>query len=226
MKNVVVLTGAGISAESGLGTFRDSRGLWNKYSIEDVATPYAFKNNPALVLEFYNIRRRQLLNAQPNDAHFELNKIKKKFNLFVITQNIDDLHERSGTENTLHLHGKLIESRSTIDNRIYPINGSELNIGDYCNRGGQLRPNVVWFGEDVPNMSLAIKQVSKAFIFVIIGTSLNVYPAASLVNYAKKAKRIILIDKNPPLLSDIEVIREKASIAVPLLVSDLLKMSF
>ncbi|MAQ32328.1 MAG: NAD-dependent protein deacylase [Flavobacteriales bacterium] len=226
MKNVVVLTGAGISAESGLGTFRDSGGLWNKYSIEDVATPYAFENNPALVLEFYNIRRRQLLNAQPNDAHFELNKIKKKFNLFVITQNIDDLHERSGTENTLHLHGKLIESRSTIDNRIYPINGSELNIGDYCNRGGQLRPNVVWFGEDVPNMSLAIKQVSKAFIFVIIGTSLNVYPAASLVNYAKKAKRIILIDKNPPLLSDIEVIREKASIAVPLLVSDLLKMSF
>ncbi len=226
MKNVVVLTGAGISAESGLGTFRDSGGLWNKYSIEDVATPYAFENNPALVLEFYNIRRRQLLNAQPNDAHFELNKIKKKFNLFVITQNIDDLHERSGTEKTLHLHGKLIESRSTIDNRIYPINGSELNIGDYCNRGGQLRPNVVWFGEDVPNMSLAIKQVSKAFIFVIIGTSLNVYPAASLVNYAKKAKRIILIDKNPPLLSDIEVIREKASIAVPLLVSDLLKMSF
>ena len=130
MKNVVVFTGAGISAESGLGTFRDEGGLWDKYCIEDVATPNAFKNNPELVLEFYNIRRRQLLNSKPNDAHFALNKIKKKFNLFVITQNIDDLHERSGTKNTLHLHGKIMESRSTIDNQIYPINGSDLNIGD------------------------------------------------------------------------------------------------
>ena len=224
MKNVVVFTGAGISAESGLGTFRDEGGLWDKYCIEDVATPNAFKNNPELVLEFYNIRRRQLLNSKPNAAHFALNKIKKKFNLFVITQNIDDLHERSGTKNTLHLHGKIMEARSTIDNQIYPINGSELNIGDCCNRGDQLRPNVVWFGEDVPNMNLAIKQVSTAFIFIIIGTSLNVYPAASLVNYAKKAKRIILIDKNPTLFTNVEVIKEKASIAVPLLVNDLLKM--
>ena len=224
MKNVVVFTGAGISAESGLGTFRDEGGLWDKYCIEDVATPNAFKNNPELVLEFYNIRRRQLLNSKPNDAHFALNKIKKKFNLFVITQNIDDLHERSGTKNTLHLHGKIMEARSTIDNQIYPINGSELNIGDCCNRGGQLRPNVVWFGEDVPNMNLAIKHVSTAFIFIIIGTSLNVYPAASLVNYAKKAKRIILIDKNPTLFTNVEVIKEKASIAVPLLVNDLLRL--
>ncbi len=224
MKNVVVFTGSGISAESGLGTFRDEGGLWDNYCIEDVATPNAFKNNPELVLEFYNIRRRQLLNSKPNDAHFALNKIKKKFNLFVITQNIDDLHERSGTKNTLHLHGKIMEARSTVDNQIYPINGSELNIGDCCNRGGQLRPNVVWFGEDVPNMNLAIKQVSTAFIFIIIGTSLNVYPAASLVNYAKKAKRIILIDKNPTLFTNVEVIKEKASIAVPLLVNDLFRL--
>ena len=224
MKNIVVLTGAGISAESGLGTFRDSEGLWEKYKIEDVATEKAFLKNPALVLEFYNIRRKQLLNSFPNDAHFALNKLKEKYNLSILTQNIDDLHERSGSTDIIHLHGKLRESRSVIDNKIYSIKGSELNIGDYCEQGGQLRPNVVWFGEAVPNMNLAIDKVIQASIFIIIGTSLNVFPAASLIDYATKAKRIIIIDPNSSNYNGIEIINEKATKAVPQLVNELLEL--
>ena len=224
MKNIVVLTGAGISAESGLGTFRDSEGLWEKYKIDDVATEKAFLKNPALVLEFYNIRRKQLLNSFPNDAHFALNKLKEKYNLSILTQNIDDLHERSGNTDIIHLHGKLRESRSVIDNKIYSIKGSELNIGDYCEQGGQLRPNVVWFGEAVPNMNLAIDKVIQASVFIIIGTSLNVFPAASLIDYATKAKRIIIIDPNSSNYNGIEIINEKATEAVPQLVNKLLEL--
>jgi len=225
MKNIVVLTGAGISAESGLGTFRNSGGLWEKYKIEDVATEKAFQKNPALVLEFYNIRRRQLLNSLPNDAHFVLNKLKEKYNLTIITQNIDDLHERSGSTDIIHLHGELKEARSIIDNKIYSIKGSELNIGDYCEQGGQLRPNVVWFGEAVPNMDLAIDKVIQASVFIIIGTSLNVFPAASLIDYATKAKRIIIIDPNSSNYKGIEIINEKATKAVPKLVNELLGLA-
>ena len=224
MKNIVVLTGAGISAESGLGTFRDLGGLWEKYKIDDVATEKAFLKNPALVLEFYNIRRKQLLNSFPNDAHFALNKLKEKYNLSILTQNIDDLHERSGNTDIIHLHGKLRESRSVIDNKIYSIKGSELNIGDYCEQGGQLRPNVVWFGEAVPNMDLAIDKVIQASVFIIIGTSLNVFPAASLIDYATKAKRIIIIDPNSSNYNGIEIINEKATKAVPQLVNELLEL--
>jgi NAD-dependent deacetylase len=224
MKNIVVLTGAGISAESGLGTFRGSEGLWEKYKIEDVATEKAFLKNPALVLDFYNIRRKQLLNSLPNDAHFALNKLKEKYNLSILTQNIDDLHERSGNTDIIHLHGKLRESRSVIDNKIYSIKGSELNIGDYCEQGGQLRPNVVWFGEAVPNMNLAIDKVIQASVFIIIGTSLNVFPAASLIDYATKAKRIIIIDPNSSNYNGIEIINEKATKAVPQLVNELLEL--
>jgi NAD-dependent deacetylase len=224
MKNIVVLTGAGISAESGLGTFRDSEGLWEKYKIDDVATEKAFLKNPALVLEFYNIRRKQLLNSFPNDAHFALNKLKEKYNLSILTQNIDDLHERSGNTDIIHLHGKLRESRSVIDNKIYSIKGSELNIGDYCEQGGQLRPNVVWFGEAVPNMDLAIDKVIQASFFIIIGTSLNVFPAASLIDYATKAKRIIIINPNSSNYNGIEIINEKATKAVPQLVNELLEL--
>jgi NAD-dependent deacetylase len=224
MKNIVVLTGAGISAESGLGTFRDSEGLWEKYKIDDVATEKAFLKNPALVLEFYNIRRKQLLNSFPNDAHFALNKLKEKYNLSILTQNIDDLHERSGNTDIIHLHGKLRESRSVIDNKIYSIKGSELNIGDYCEQGGQLRPNVVWFGEAVPNMDLAIDKVIQASVFIIIGTSLNVFPAASLIDYATKAKRIIIINPNSSNYNGIEIINEKATKAVPQLVNELLEL--
>ena len=224
MKNIVVFTGAGISAESGLGTFRDSGGLWDSHKVEDVATLQAFHNNPAFVLDFYNIRRKQLLNSFPNNAHIFLNKLKEKFNLSIITQNIDDLHERSGSCNVLHLHGKLRESKSTIDNKIYPIDGAYLNIGDFCEKGGQLRPNVVWFGEDVPNMQMAIKIVARADIFIIIGTSLNVYPAASLINFASKAKNIFLIDPKSLDYKNIEVICEKATKAVPKLVEELLNL--
>ena len=222
MKNIVVFSGAGISAESGLGTFRDSGGLWEEYKIEEVATPEAFQSNPKLVLDFYNIRRQQLLKTKPNQAHYALNRLRTKFNLSIITQNIDDLHERSGSENVLHLHGKLRESKSTLDYSVFPILGTELNLGDLCPKGSQLRPNVVWFGESVPKMEEAINLVLQAEIFIIIGTSLNVYPAASLLNYAKKAKKIIFIDPNANSQEGIETIQQKASIAVPKLVDDLL----
>ena len=222
MKHIVVFTGAGISAESGLETFRDSGGLWDNYRIEDVATPEAFKRDPALVLDFYNIRRKLLLESDPNNAHISLNKLCEKFKLSIITQNVDDLHERSGSVDVLHLHGHLRQARSTMDNKIYSIEGSDLNIGDLCPNGFQLRPNIVWFGEDVPNMDIAIEKVMQADIFIIIGTSLNVYPAASLINYASRAERIVLVDPEPLSYPNIEIISEKANKAVPELVEELL----
>jgi NAD-dependent deacetylase len=222
LQNIVVFTGAGISAESGLGTFRDSGGLWEQFKIEDVATPEAFERNPELVLNFYNIRRKQLLESEPNTAHISLNKLSKKYNLQIITQNIDDLHERSGNKKVFHLHGKLMESKSSVDDSlIYPIEGADLKIGDLCENGSQLRPNVVWFGEAVPKMIDAIAITKKADIFIIIGTSLNVYPAASLLNYTDNAKRIILIDLQAEQERSIEVMKEKATIAVPRLVREL-----
>ena len=224
MQRIVVFTGAGISAESGLGTFRDSDGLWEQYKIEDVATPEAFDKNPELVLNFYNLRRKQLLDSKPNVAHFALNQLSEKYYLNIITQNIDDLHERSGNKKVLHLHGKLKEAKSSLDNSlIYPIKGSELKIGDLCERGSQLRPNVVWFGEAVPKMIDAISITKKADVFIVIGTSLNVYPAASLLNYTNNANRIILIDPKAEEERSIEVIKEKATIAVPKLVEELLQ---
>ena len=223
MKNFVVFTGAGISAESGLGTFRDSGGLWDNYKIEDVATPKAFQKNPGLVLEFYNIRRRQLLSATPNDAHYALNKLQENFNLQIITQNIDDLHERSGSNNVLHLHGKLRQSKSTLDNKLYEIDGSELVLGDLCPNGGQLRPNVVWFGEAVPMMDKAIEIVKTADIFIIVGTSLNVYPAASLIHYTSNSCQKYIVDPNAAEENGISAIRQKASVGVPKLVDQILK---
>ena len=223
MQNIVVFTGAGISAESGLGTFRDSGGLWEQFKVEDVATPQAFERNPELVLNFYNLRRKQLLESEPNEAHISLNKLSEKYNLQIITQNIDDLHERSGNKKVLHLHGKLTEAKSSIDDKIYPINGAELGMGDLCEKGGQLRPNVVWFGEAVPKMIDAISITKKADVFIVIGTSLNVYPAASLLNYTNNANRIILIDPKAEEERSIEVIKEKATIAVPKLVEELLQ---
>ncbi len=223
MQNIVVFTGAGISAESGLGTFRDSGGLWEQFKVEDVATPQAFERNPELVLNFYNLRRKQLLESEPNEAHISLNKLSEKYNLHIITQNIDDLHERSGSKNVLHLHGKLMESTSSVDDSlIYSIEGTNLKIGDLCKKGSQLRPNVVWFGEAVPKMIDAISITKKANVFIVIGTSLNVYPAASLLNYTNNAKRIILIDPKAEKESGIEVVKEKATIAVPKLVKELL----
>ena len=223
MKNLVVFTGAGISAESGLGTFRDSGGLWENYKIEEVATLEAFVKNPELVLDFYNLRRRQVIKSKPNDAHYSLKLLEKKFNLSIITQNVDDLHERSGSKNVLHLHGQLNQSMSTNDGRVFDIEGSELNIGDCCPLGSQLRPNVVWFGEMVPNIQIATEIVSKADIFIIIGTSLNVYPAASLLNYVSESCRVILIDKDPVMVDGIEILAESATIGVPKIVDKLLK---
>lgn len=223
MKNLVVFTGAGISAESGLGTFRDSGGLWENYKIEEVATLEAFVKNPELVLDFYNLRRRQMIKSKPNDAHYSLNLLEKKFNLSIITQNVDDLHERSGSKNVLHLHGQLNQSMSTNDGRVFDIEGSELNIGDCCPLGSQLRPNVVWFGEMVPNIQIATEIVAKADIFIIIGTSLNVYPAASLLNYVSESCRVILIDKDPVMVDGIEILAESATIGVPKIVYKLLK---
>jgi len=223
LKNFVVFTGAGISAESGLGTFRDSGGLWDNYKIEDVATPEAFQKNPGLVLKFYNIRRRQLLSATPNDAHYALNKLQENFNLQIITQNIDDLHERSGSNNVLHLHGKLRQSKSTLDNKLYEIEGSELILGDLCPNGAQLRPNVVWFGESVPMMDVAIEIVKTADIFIIVGTSLNVYPAASLIHYTSNSSQKYIVDPNAAEENGISAIRQKASVGVPKLVDQILK---
>ena len=223
MKNLVVFTGAGISAESGLGTFRDSGGIWENYEIEEVATLEAFVKNPELVLNFYNLRRRQMIKSKPNDAHYSLNLLEKKFNLSIITQNVDDLHERSGSKNVLHLHGQLNQSMSTNDGRVFDIEGSELNIGDCCPLGSQLRPNVVWFGEMVPNIQIATEIVAKADIFIIIGTSLNVYPAASLLNYVGESCRVILIDKDPVMVDGIEILAESATIGVPKIVDKLLK---
>jgi len=223
LQNIVVFTGAGISAESGLGTFRDSGGLWEQFKIEDVATPEAFEKNPELVLNFYNLRRKQLLESEPNAAHISLNKLSEKYKLHIVTQNIDDLHERSGSKKVLHLHGKLRESKSSVDDSlIYLIEGVNLKMGDLCEKGSQLRPNVVWFGEAVPKMIDAISITKKADVFIVIGTSLNVYPAASLLNYTNNANRIILIDPKVEEERSIEVIKEKATIAVPKLVEELL----
>lgn len=197
MKKLVVLTGAGMSAESGISTFRDSGGLWDKYHVEEVATPEAFHRNPELVLEFYNIRRRELIKVRPNEGHIALAKMEKDFDVHIITQNIDNLHEQAGSSHVLHLHGELMKVRSTADESlIYELNAEkpEINIGDKCERGYQLRPHIIWFGEAVPMISEAAKIAEQADIFVIIGTSMNVYPAAGLLDYVKKNVPVYLID--------------------------------
>jgi len=196
-KRLVVLSGAGMSAESGISTFRDSGGLWEMHSVEEVATPEGFAINPQLVLDFYNKRRRELLNATPNEAHYGLVELEKYFNTVIITQNIDDLHERAGSKRVIHLHGELMNARSTGDpSLIYRLSADncDINRGDKCEKGYQLRPDVVWFGEAVPMIEEAYKETEKADIFVIIGTSMNVYPAAGLLNYIKKNVAVYLID--------------------------------
>lgn len=215
-KRLVILTGAGMSAESGIATFRDSGGLWNKYPVEQVATPEAFKANPQLVLEFYNIRRRELLKAKPNEGHYGLADLEKYFDVYIITQNIDNLHEQAGSSNVIHLHGELMKSRSTGDeSAIYDIDPEQpdLHIGDMCEKGFQLRPHIVWFGEMVPMMSVAEKLVRKADIFVIIGTSMNVYPAAGLLHDVRADVPVYLIDPKDvsTFRNDIHHIRMGAS---------------
>jgi len=184
MKKLIVLSGAGISAESGIPTFRDADGLWEGYNVMEVATPEGWQKNPALVLDFYNQRRKRALEVTPNRGHEILAELQDSFDMTVVTQNVDDLHERAGSKNVIHLHGSLFESRSTKDeNLVYPIKGWELKMGDVCEKGSQLRPNIIWFGEMVPMIEVAATLASRADIFLVVGTSMLVYPAAGLINY-------------------------------------------
>lgn len=215
-KKIVALTGAGISAESGIKTFRDADGLWEGHNIMEVATPEGFAKNPALVLEFYNQRRRQLKEVHPNLAHRLLAQLEIDYEVVIITQNVDDLHERAGSKNIIHLHGELLKSRGTDDEAITFDCFDDIKIGDLSPTGMQLRPHIVWFGEAVPMMLEAINEVKSADILLIIGTSLQVYPAAGLMDYAQVNVPIFYIDLNPQIQSkkNLTVIAEKASIGV------------
>jgi NAD-dependent deacetylase len=198
-KKLVVLTGAGVSAESGISTFRDSGGLWEGYDVTEVASPEGWRNNRELVLEFYNQRRRQIVKAEPNSAHTSLASLENFFDVTIITQNIDDLHERGGSSHVVHLHGEITKSRSTLDhNLVYNIEGTELAPGDKCERGAQLRPHIVWFGEAVPMIEEAIKYCVQTDIFVVIGTSMVVYPAASLIEFVPSESVKYIIDPIKP----------------------------
>ena len=225
MKRVAVFTGAGVSAESGLNTFRDSGGLWEEYEVEKVATPEAWQRDPELVLTFYNKRRQQVLNAQPNDAHKAIARLEANYHVEVITQNIDDLHERAGSSNVLHLHGEIMKARSTASERLLYKVDEEIRLGDRCELGSQLRPHVVWFGENVPGIPTACELIARADIVLIIGTSLNVYPAAGVIHHARAQARLYLIDPatvDAPGLTNLHVLRDQASRAVPRLVDQLL----
>ena len=214
-KQVVVFTGAGISAESGIKTFRDAGGLWENYKIEDVATPEAWKKNQELVNEFYNARRKQVIAASPNKAHYFIADLESKFNVNVVTQNVDDFHERAGSKNVLHLHGEIMKVRSEIDpDLIYPVTNWELKIGDLCEKGSQLRPHIVWFGELVPLMDQANYFAAQADFFIVIGTSLNVYPAAGILNFVSQEVPKWLIDPNDFQLDYIKYLNHIKSTAV------------
>jgi len=212
-KKLVVLTGAGISAESGLKTFRDSDGLWEGYNVYEVATPRGFAANPQMVLDFYNMRRKDVAAAQPNAAHIGLAELEKDFDVTIITQNIDDLHERGGSSNIIHLHGQIFEMRSTENEEVvYEITG-DINVGDVDEHGHQLRPNIVWFEEPVPMIEVAAQVASMADVFVVVGTSLQVYPAAGLINYAPTFTPKFIIDKKIPYttsLNNLTVIEKGA----------------
>lgn len=227
MKKLVILTGAGMSSESGIRTFRDSGGLWEEYDVMEVATPMAWWKNRDLVLRFYNERRRQLATCEPNAGHLGLAKLEKYFNVMIITQNIDNLHERGGSTKILHLHGELTKARSTADpSLVYDIGYDDIKPGDNCEKGSQLRPHIVWFGEDVPMMDVAARIAGDADIFVVIGSSLNVYPAAGLINYAPQGASLWLIDPNDvavPVNRKVEVIKEKASAGIAILTERLFK---
>jgi NAD-dependent deacetylase len=218
MKKLIVLSGAGISAESGIATFRDSGGLWEGYRVEDVATPDAWRRNPELVLDFYNQRRKQALSVKPNRGHDILVEFEQYFDVTIITQNVDNLHERAGSSHVVHLHGSLFESRSTKNPAlVYPIEGWELKLGDLCEMGAQLRPNIVWFGEAVPMIEQAADLASGADVFVVVGTSMVVYPAAGLIDYVPdRVKKYVVDPKKPEILHvpNLEFVTEKASVGM------------
>lgn len=225
-QKIVILTGAGISAESGIQTFRGAGGLWEGHRIEDVASPEGWQRNRQLVLDFYNLRRRQLLTVEPNAAHLALAELEKHFDVTIITQNVDDLHERAGSTNVMHLHGELLKARSTVDESLIYDWDKDIKIGDKCERGSQLRPHIVWFGEMVPRIEDAALITERADIFIVIGTSLQVYPAASLLHFAPSHSRKFLIDPHadelPSKEENLRVIKANATKGVPDLVKLLL----
>ena len=226
-KKLVVLSGAGISQESGLKTFRDMGGLWENYNVDDVASIDGWYRNPELVMDFYNQRRKQLFEVEPNAGHYGIAELEKWFDVTVITQNVDDLHERAGSTKVLHLHGELRKVRSTIDSDlVYTLDGWELKMGDKCVKGSQLRPNIVWFGEAVPAIYDAIPIVENADIVVVVGTSLAVYPAAGLVHYAKPKAPVFVVDPNRPeiVLKNVVYIDEKAGTGIEILKMKLEKL--
>jgi NAD-dependent deacetylase len=226
-KRLVIFSGAGVSAESGLKTFRDSGGLWEQYRIEDVATFDAWTNNTSLVLEFYNQRRKQVMEAKPNAAHKFISDLQKDFDVHVITQNIDDLHERAGSKKVLHLHGEIMKARSTADDTlIYPMKKAEIRLGELCEKGSQLRPHIVWFGEMVPEMEKAYLITEQADLFVVVGTSLNVYPAAGLLSYVNHNTPKWLVDPgefNLDYIRNLRHIKQTAVNGVPELRKELEK---
>ena len=223
MKKIVVLTGAGMSAESGLRTFRDADGLWEGHDVMEVASPEGWNSNKELVLDFYNERRRQLLSANPNKAHLNLVSLEKEYEINIITQNVDDLHERAGSSHVLHLHGELLKVRSSRNENLVYECSSDIKIGDLAEDGHQLRPDIVWFGEAVPMLVKAIEITKSSDILVIIGTSMQVYPAASLIHYIKNTIPIFFIDPNPNISTtdydNLTIISEKASIGVDKLIN-------
>jgi NAD-dependent deacetylase len=226
-QKIVILTGAGISAESGIQTFRGAGGLWEGHRIEDVASPDGWQRNRDLVLNFYNLRRTQLLTVSPNAAHEALVELEKQYNVTIITQNVDDLHERAGSSNVVHLHGELLKARSTLDESLVYEWRKDIIAGDKCERGSQLRPHIVWFGEMVPMIEKAQQIASEADIFIVIGTSLVVYPAAGLLHFAPTNSRKFLIDPHADDLSanvpNLRIIKNSATKGVPHLVKALLK---
>ncbi|GGE43247.1 SIR2 family NAD-dependent protein deacylase [Psychroflexus planctonicus] len=221
---IAVLTGAGISAESGIKTFRDNDGLWEGHDVMEVASPQGWKKNPSNVLQFYNLRRKQLLEVKPNAAHFALTELQARFDVQIVTQNVDNLHEKAGNKNVLHLHGELLKARSEHnDNLVYPWE-KDINLGDKAKDGNQLRPDIVWFGEAVPKIEEATKIFSEANIVIVIGTSLQVYPAAGLIDFAPVDAEIYLIDPNPNVEAskNLHVFAEKAAKATPRIVKKII----
>lgn len=227
MKKIVVLTGAGISAESGIQTFRDADGLWEGHDVLKVASPDGFTKNPELVLDFYNQRRKQLHNVKPNQAHYNLVALEKDYDVEIITQNVDNLHEKAGSKNILHLHGELLKVRSTLDQSIILDWKNDLHLGDLCPKKSQLRPHIVWFGEMVPLLEKAIKITKRADILIIIGTSMQVYPAASLINYIQQSTLIYFIDPKPSITEsnfhNLKIIKSLASLGTNELLRILIK---
>jgi NAD-dependent deacetylase len=222
-RHVVVLSGAGISAESGLGTFRGSGGLWEGVSVKEVATPEAWERDPAKVLRFYNERRRDIRKAEPNEAHIALRELEDVFKVTIITQNIDDLHERAGSSTVLHLHGEIMKARSSVDEALLFPRAEDIQIGEKCPKGSQLRPHVVWFGEAVPMMDKAIAVAKSADFFIVVGTSLEVYPAASLIDYVPWESNKFVVDPQPSGLADesFRVVQSTAVEGIPIIVTQL-----